>query len=100
LAQPIIDTRFFDPSWALNLYTNSRVIEHAKDLFRANGVEQFLRIIPLQLVSNGGGDFRYHPNKRERLSIAAKGVPDDATFMRVLYGLMLERGLQNFPQRI
>jgi hypothetical protein len=100
LAQPIIDIRLGDPAKALNLYTNSRVMAHTKDSFRANSIEQFLRIIPLRLITNSKGKFRYHANKRERIKVGAAGENDDATFMRVLYALMLQRGLRNFPLKI
>lgn len=100
LAQPIIDIRLHNPATALNLYTNSRVMTHSKDSFRANGIEQFLRIIPLQLITNSKGKFRYHANKRERIKVGAAGEDDDAAFMRVLYALMLQRGLRNFPLQI
>lgn len=99
LAQPIIDGRFADPSWALNYYANSRVLERVKDSFKANGVDGFLRIIPLQLITNTDGTFRYHPNKRERLQISATRM-DDGAFMRTLYALMADRSLRNFPRQI
>lgn len=100
LAQPIIDTRFCDPSWALNFYTNSRVLQHTKDTFRASGVKEFLTIIPLQLITNTQGRFRYHGNKRERIRIGNRAAHDDSRFMVHLYGLMLDRGLRGFPKDI
>lgn len=100
LAQPIIDARAFDAAWALNLYTNSRVMKHVKDSFRANGIDQFLRIIPMQLISNVSGKFAYHWNKRQKIRVAAKSDSDDAAFMRVLYALMVDRALRNFPKEI
>lgn len=100
LAQPVIDARAFDPAWALNYYMNSRVIEHTKDLFRASGIEQFLRIIPLQLVTNVSGKFGYHPNKRERIKITSASRGDDSTFLHLLYVIMVDRVLRNFPREI
>jgi hypothetical protein len=100
LAQPIIDARLLDPKWALNLYANSRVIGHTKNLFRASGVENFLRIVPLQLITNAIGTFAYHPNKRERLKLVASSQNDDTAFMRLLYMLMLDRVLRTFPKEI
>ena len=100
LAQPIIDARTFDPAWALNLYSNSRAIQHTKDQFRASGIDQFLRIIPLQLISNVRGRFEYHPNKRERIKLVAGGAHNSALFMRVLYALMHDRVLRRLPRTI
>ncbi len=100
LAQPIIDARASDPAWAINLYANSRVMQHTKDRFRASGIEQFLRIIPLQLISNVTGEFAYHANKRQRFKLRAKSQNDDVAFMRTLYALMLDRVLRNFPTEI
>lgn len=100
LAQPIIDTRLGDPARTPNLYTNSRVMAHTKDSFRASGIGQFLRIIPLQLITNSKGKIHYHANKRERIKLDAAGEYDDAAFMRALYALMLQRGLRNFPLKI
>lgn len=100
LAQPIVDTRFGAPETHINLYANSKVLMHTKDLFRASGVEQFLRLIPLQLITNVSGTFAYHPNKKQRISLRHTGEHSDAAFVHLLYQLMLSRSLRLFPVSI
>lgn len=100
LAQPIIDTRFGDVARSLNLYGDSRILRHAKDALHINGLEHFRRILPLQLISNIGGTFRYHGNKRKRLQLNRADPISEQTFLITLYRLMLQRALRQFPTRI
>lgn len=100
IAQPVIDTRFSDPAYTTNIYCNSEVLRHAKDAFRANGIEQFKKIIPLQLVTNTLGDVQYHHKKYQRIRIENESPVSEGRLMVLLYQILLARILNRFPDQI
>ena len=79
---------------------NSRVLEHAKNSIRVRRIEQSRQIIPLQLITNQHSKFEYHWNNREHIRFNNPAVNDDAAFIHLLYELMLDRVLRNFPTQI
>jgi hypothetical protein len=82
------------------MYINGTTIPRYRRIPRIRKREDLNQFVRTHLISNANGDFRYHPNPRQKLRFGRAKDNTDWQFMRSLYVVFIQEVLPLIPKRV